>query len=648
MADQAVGAARAALGQGLGMGWGDEAEAWLRSKLGQGSYEDQLGKIRGEYAQYAKESPFTSGALEFAGGVAPGVAAMFVPGMQPAVGTSTMRAIGKMAGLGALSGGVSGAGSATEGERLGGAGQGAAVGTVVGGAAPVVLRGAGAGAKWLADRLAPTESRITSRAAELLAESARRGKLTPQQIEQAMAADRAAGVPSMLLNVSPSTARRARGVSKIGGEGADILEEALTKQQAGSRERAYGQVKKGLQPGEYYADEQKLVEDLRNRAKGVYDQAYAHGTVDDPRINEVLKNPEFAGFFEKAKAIANKEALAAKLRGEDPSPYQLEEIYKLGKDAQGNVIVESVKLPDVRTLDYMKRGIDATIDNYYSTGKSAEAKGLRDLRKVFVNAIDENAPDYAKARGSYAGDMEVLDAMRAGMSDFGKLDHEQVIKMVSGMSQAEKEAFRTGVSRSLYSKIMEPSGGRNVSQNIIGSPEMQAKLQPLFDNPGQFNLFKNALERESQLFKQANRVLGGSDTAENIALKQQMEGDGIVGQAMSDLAQKGFWNSLTNTAGRVIGKASITEKTATKLANVLVSKGPHEGAAVVKLVEEQAAGAAPKAARAGAAEAGATTGTTSAIWPAPYPQDQPADIEAVDATAAPSGPDIEEDIRQGR
>ena len=29
--DPYVGAARAALGQGLGMGWGDEAEAWLRT-----------------------------------------------------------------------------------------------------------------------------------------------------------------------------------------------------------------------------------------------------------------------------------------------------------------------------------------------------------------------------------------------------------------------------------------------------------------------------------------------------------------------------------------------------------------------------------------------------------------------------------------
>ena len=32
--DPYLNTARAVLGQGVGMGWGEEAEAWLRSKLG--------------------------------------------------------------------------------------------------------------------------------------------------------------------------------------------------------------------------------------------------------------------------------------------------------------------------------------------------------------------------------------------------------------------------------------------------------------------------------------------------------------------------------------------------------------------------------------------------------------------------------------
>ena len=78
-----VGAARAALGQGLGMGWGDEAEAWMRSKLGEDDYENLLKRIRSEYGAYSKEYPFTSGALEFAGGAVPGWRRCWCPGGSP-------------------------------------------------------------------------------------------------------------------------------------------------------------------------------------------------------------------------------------------------------------------------------------------------------------------------------------------------------------------------------------------------------------------------------------------------------------------------------------------------------------------------------------------------------------------------------------
>ena len=88
-ANKVVGGARAMLGQGLGMGWGDEGEAWLRSKLGEGKYEDLVQQIRDEYAQYSSENPFSSGALEFGGGMAPAVAMMLTPGGQPAAVTQT-------------------------------------------------------------------------------------------------------------------------------------------------------------------------------------------------------------------------------------------------------------------------------------------------------------------------------------------------------------------------------------------------------------------------------------------------------------------------------------------------------------------------------------------------------------------------------
>jgi hypothetical protein len=628
MADGITNAARAFLGQGLGMGWGDEGEAWLRSKLGNQPYEQALQQIRQEYAQYARENPGTAMAAEFAGGMAPAIGMMFVPGAQPAAAAqmqrSTLGTLGRLAALGGTTGAISGAGSATDGERGTGALVGGTLGTAIGVGTPVVLRGAKGAGQWLRERLAPTEAVVSQRAGEKFTQAMRESNLTPQQIERIAAQDRAMGVPSTLANVDAAMADLAEAVAQRTGKGTRKVEKTLTQQKTGARERTYQQVQKGLQPGDFYADEAKMVKDLRTKADTVYENAYAHGDVDDPRIVEALKNPRFQEFFAKARSIADTEAQAAKLRGEDPSRFALPEIYKpSGRFTEsGAEIMELTKLPDVRTLDYIKRGIDATIESgFKGQGMStAEASALRDLRKVFVDAIDDNVPAYRDARKAYAGDMEVLDAMRAGMADFRKLDHEQIIKMVSGMGEAEKTAFRTGVARNLYGQIMDPSTNFNAASRIINSPETAAKLQPLFDDPSHFRLFKAALEREAQLFSQSNKILAGSQTAKRGALKESLEEEPGVGQAMVQSITGGFWPALTSMAARLASKSTMTPQVADKLADMLMAKDPAEVAAVVRFLEQHAAGQVPKAVKSTAGERGTVMGATTSIFNPPSVQ----------------------------
>lgn len=664
MANDALNVARAALGQGLGMGWGDEAEAWLRSKLQDKNYEKELAKIRQEYGQFAKESPYISGGLEFAGGALPGLAAMFIPGGQAigaqqlgraATGTLARLAaspLARAAAAGTVTGGIAGAGSAEEGQKLSNLGSGAVLGGGLGVALPVGMRAIGAAGRYLGERAFPTPARIGSRAAEKMTAALEESGIGPRDIETRMQALQRLKVPGVVANVDPALADLAETVAQRTGRGTRIVESRLGQQKEGARERAYQQIAKSLKPGDYYADEQKMVQDLRDKAATLYDQAYAHGTVDDPRINEALKNPTFANFYAKARQIADTEATAAKLRGEDPSKYQLKEIYTFDITPSGQPVPVLKEAPDVRTLDYIKRGIDATIDAGYSSKagmSTAEATALRDLRKVFVNALDEAAPAYKAARAEYAGDMEVLDAMRTGMLKFGKLDHEQVNDLVSKMSSAEKDAFRTGVARDLYSRIMDPSGNFNAAQRIIGSPEMQSKLEPLFDSPEKFKVFRNAMQREAELFHQANKILGGSQTGKRMQMAKEFEGEPGVGEALGQALTGGFMSSLTGIASRAIRSSTMTAKTANKLAEMLMSQSPEEVAATVKALENYAAGIAPKAARATAAELGATTGAATSIYSppaAPVPPEQ-SDIETAQPTAGlpEGGPDIEEDIR---
>jgi len=661
---------RALLGQGLGMGWGDEAEAWLRSKLPGGkTYKQEKAKIDQDYARYARKHSVLAPVAEFTGGVLPTVAAVIGTGFTggagaPAAAATGARTLGALSRLatnpyvrgavtGAVTGGISGAGAAKEGERVQGGTTGAIIGTGAGVGLPVVMRTGRAGSQWLRSRLASGEGAVDSQAAQKVNRALQQQNMTPQQAAQKVAEDKAMGVPSTLANTGKRTVALTEVLAQRPGTAPEIVENALEGQRLGARERTYGQVRQAISPGDFYGEETKLVEQLRRQADTLYDKAYEFGAVNDGRIQDVLQHPRFQGFYNKAREIADTEAMSARLRGEDPSKFQLAEIYTVDP----NGVATLTKVPDVRTLDYIKRGIDATIDaGFRGQGMStAEANALKDLRKVFVNTIDEatggvDSP-YFKARQVYSGDMEVLDAMRKGMDDFNKLDHEEIIKLVKDMTPTEKEAFRTGAVRNIYGRIMSPSQNINAAQRVIGAPEMQAKLQPLFDSPEKFDLFKAALERESQLFQQSNQILGNSATFRRQAANAEFN-ENDTGAFVGDMISGGgFFNSITNAAARLARSAQMSDEVAGKTAKLLMSSDPADVAAAVKLLEDEAAKAIPREVNFLAGELGAITGT-SAAFPSP-PMDESApvanieqDLSAENAAGSNmSGPSIEADIQ---
>lgn len=671
--DPLMGGARAAVGQGLMMGWGDEAEAWLRSKLGEGEYKDLVNKIRKEYGTYSEQNPISSALLEFGGGVAPGVAAMMLPGGQPAgaaqlttAGGSALarlagRPIVKSAAAGATTGAVSGAGSATEGERGSGALSGTAYGTAFGLAIPAAIRTSGGVKDWLSERLFPSEAKTFERASKKMTESLGEAGMVPADISKRMAENRALGVPATVANTEAALADLAETVAQRTGKGTRRIEKTISQQQAGTKERVYQQVRKGLKPDDYYSEEERLISDLRSKSAPAYKQAYAVGEVDDPQIMDMLALPQFRGVWATARSIAEADAAAAKVNamrsGEafDPSEFKLRDIYEVIRDPKtGNPVDVKITgtVPDVRTLDYMKRALDAQISAGYRSDNAAtlaSANAYKDLRNALRDRTKEVVPEYNAALQTYKGDKEILDSLRAGYNDFGKMDHEEVIKLVANMSPAEKEAFRTGVVRDIYGKLFTTS--RNINAGaILNAPEMQAKLQPLFDSPAHFRLFQAATEREGQLFEQANRILKGSQTGKRMAMREKFEdgGEGFT-QAAAQAITGGWKSSLTGMASRALYKTTMTEDMADKLATMLMSKDPKEVAAVVKILEDYAERAAPKAAAATRRELGATTGTTIGFPPAPMGERDQGTIESdIKGSKAPTKSSIELDIESDR
>jgi len=87
---------RSALGQGLALGFGDEIEAFVTSKLTGEEYKDVVKGIRKDIETFKKESPILAGATELAGGLITGGA-----GLGKTALTTAARSAGLGAGYGA-------------------------------------------------------------------------------------------------------------------------------------------------------------------------------------------------------------------------------------------------------------------------------------------------------------------------------------------------------------------------------------------------------------------------------------------------------------------------------------------------------------------------------------------------------------------
>jgi len=633
------GFARAALEQGLGMGWGDEAEAWLRSKAGEGKYEDLLKQIQGEYGSYAEKYPWTSFAGEFAGGALPTALSLLLPGGQAPAAANIARTTGsalarlatgpaaRATATGAVTGGIAGAGSAKEGERGAGAATGAAVGTLFGVALPPLMRGAGSAWRWAIDRAFPNETAAEREAMRKMAEAMEESGMSPQDIEARILQDRAVGVPSVVANVDENLADLAETVAQRTGRGTKKVEQTLREQKRGQKGRVAERLESGLKPeGDFFEREDELITQLRGKAGNVYDAAYAQGDVNDPAIMEILENPKFKAAYMRARGIIENERLGARLRGEDESKFQLKPIF-VG-DSEGNL--KLVDVPDVRTLDYIKRGLDAMIGaGFKGQGMdSAEAASLKPLRNTFVEKIDQLVPEYKAARGTYKGDMEVIDALNAGRTDFDSAAPKQIEMMWNEFSPAEKAAYRTGVSEFFARKFGRSARNANRANEIINAEDTADKLRIMFENDSEFNLFKTALQREAQMFEQAGNILGSSRTGKRKVMQERFEEGEPAAEALQKAVKSGPFAGLTDWVSKAIGNQKFNSQVADKLSEMLMAKDPHEVAAAVQLLENYANESFPATVRGERIRRSVASGAAAAAPIAPPPAEtEPSDIE---------------------
>jgi hypothetical protein len=633
--EMVAGGARELAGGAL-FEFSDEAEAAARAPFSDKSYDEILRDIRQSRARFAEAEPGAAMALNVAGGIAP----MFIPGVgllgktaQAATGISKLASpLARTMATGSVQGGISGIGAGEGAEERATMGlAGAGLGGVLGGA----MFGAGRGAQFARDayraRGGGDEARAAETAADILA-----GRIEgpPADLRTRLDLERRYGVPTTLGTASPELATLTETVMREPSASRAALATSLAEQQADAPRRVQTQIDMAF-PGtpDYFATADQVQDTLRRNAITAYDAAYAAAPeIRDQRLRQVLSNPRIQSAYQDALKMSEDEMAAAALRGEDPSKFAMKKFMDPVINEQGELsglTLSNTTVPDLRSLDTVKKALDARITALYASGQGGTANSLKELRNAFVNRLDQVGPnEYRAARAQFKGDIEIKKALEAGLAS-NKLRWQEVGKLAREYSPGELQAFKTGFVQNLMKRFEDTSRKRNFADEIINTPNLRKSLQAVTD-PGEFTVLDAALKREAALFKEGSRVMGGSQTFGRAAEKQAIEeriaqGDvpAAVDLILNPTPGNIFRRAMQATAN--MRNANVSRATFNQLAKMLSAGSPQEIDEVLTALER----AAPvRAAREAAFESGATrAGTAAARTIAPSPELEKEELE---------------------
>jgi hypothetical protein len=502
------------------------------------------------------------------------------------------------AGLGFLYGGTTAAGKAEGGigERIAAMPEGATLGAVFGAATPPSLAGlkkglttldelllSGGGAKTLNTGLSyvdqlllggarepvATPDKAKDKAKQLILESLRRDEITAPQAATRIAELEAKGVPDVMLPevAGRATTQRLSAAANFPGGGIDTVSEKLIRnvQNQSTLLPQYLSQAFGVKGGNSSQMVDSIIASRSAQAAPLYNKAYfadPQGTVpryvNDPKVNSLLKLPQFKDAADEAAGLLRAEgAIAA------DAPVSL--------------------TPTVQNLDNIKRGLDVLIDKQTDavTGKMTPLGRIYVGKKnEFLNAIDAAVPEYKAARQAFAGNTEAANAIKLGRQVINASDDQwrDITKQLAAMPASNRGLAAFGVLDELGLKLdaaAQQVGTRAPDLTQLLTKVRNAKrIEQFIPSMAERKLYRERLEALQSKARVKNAVDSGSRST---PLSAEMQ-DLTAGATSGEISSLAVGNPLPTIARGVqqwiLNKRSgITEPVAKEMASNLTLTG---------------------------------------------------------------------------
>lgn len=567
---------RAALGQGLALGFGDEIMAGIRSLSPNQTYDEALADERKRLGNYRTAYPKSSFAYELGGAVLPALGAGLLTagaGAGGVMGATAMRAaptLGRAAVAGAGTGAVYGFGSGEGGlaNRAGNAAIDAALGAAGGAAGQVA---AGAIARPLERVVDFARRTIGGRASNAVqAEVQRLAAESGMSVDEII--ERVAN-GQMMGEVSDTLRYAARAYKAGGGEASSVIADAFKRRmpdgstwtRAGeTRGAAAGALQDTLAPGmgdNVLGSFTAAQAAARAGEREAYTRAFEQAGPLTPEIVTALgeairRDPASADYAAR---------LIRAQTGQNP--------YFTIDQKTGQVLFG--RAPTLQEAELVRRALADTKDAAYRSGQGGVGEALGDIEGGLRQQLDDFSVPLLTARTTAAANRTARDAFDMGRTALNRpadqvmLEFEQVV----AQGEAAVRAYRAGLMDQLRKTVQSPSG---------------ASLMPRLSDPnkGQGMILNYVMPQDQReyvlrLIGQAadsqdaqNVIMGGSPTAQTLLGQGQQGSAGIVVDLMS--ASRGD----IPAAMRVIDQAAkqamqgLSEQQKVEVARLLVQRDP--------------------------------------------------------------------------
>ena len=430
----------------------------------------------------------------------------------------------------------------------------AAVGAVLGGVIGAGAKAAGAGVRAFGEYLAREypENVMTQAVQKILkrmGQDEKAGGPTAQSAldlinEANQIGPRVSHKPMTLADVGGENVKALAGnVSRQPGESRNVATQFLNSRDEEAAKRLSADITRYVHGGDsMFRTTEALLQGRSAAARPAYEVAMDPArVVDSPRLREFLADPTVRQGIPAGIESQRLEALAA---GEPFNPVSA-------------MVDESGSLrgiPNMRTLDAVKRGMDAQIeaDRDAITGRlSQRGTMLNRVRAEFVNELDKLNPDYARARAVWGGYSSSLDSLNAGRVAL-RSSPDEIAAEIADLTPANQEFYRLGVADAIRERLMKTGFSGDDAKAIIKNPWMRDQLRPIFRTPADFDAFVNSVTAESRMFATRQKVIGGSQTAERVAEDTSSENAMAAhGMHMAEQVGTGKWMSAVKTAVRM-------------------------------------------------------------------------------------------------